>query len=64
LSLALSPKVADVLKRYASRHEISITEAVRRAVSALDFIDEVQSRDDETLAVARGDSVREIEFRW
>ena len=64
LSLALSPKIADVLKGYAARHEVSITEAVRRAVSALNFIDEVQSRDDEKLAVARGDTVREIEFRW
>lgn len=63
LSLSLSPKVADVLKGYAERHEISITEAVRRAVSVLDFVEEVQEKN-ETIGVSRGNSIREVEFRW
>jgi hypothetical protein len=64
LSLSLSPKIAKVLKDYAQAHDVTVTEAVRRAVSVLDFVDEIENDEGAALAVARGDAVREVRFRW
>jgi hypothetical protein len=44
LSVNLSPEVADDLKGYASRKGISVTEAVRRAITVLTFVEEAQAR--------------------
>jgi Ribbon-helix-helix protein, copG family len=44
LSVNLGPQVADSLKEYAARKGVSITEAVRRAIAALAFIDNAQAR--------------------
>jgi hypothetical protein len=44
LAVNLGPEAADVLKEYASRKGISVTEAVRRAIAVLAFVDETQRR--------------------
>lgn len=44
LSVNLNPEVAGELKQYAGRKGISITEAVRRAITVLAFVDSAQSR--------------------
>ena len=44
LSVNLSPVVAETLKEYATRKGISITEAIRRAISIMSYIDEAQER--------------------
>ena len=44
LSVNLNPDAADVLKEYANRKGVSITEAVRRAIGVLKFVDETQNR--------------------
>lgn len=43
LSVNLNPDAADVLKEYANRKGVSITEAVRRAIGILSFVDETQN---------------------
>lgn len=44
LAVNLGPEAADVLKQYAGRKGISVTEAVRRAIAVLAFVDETQRR--------------------
>jgi hypothetical protein len=44
LSVNLGPEVADSLKGYANRKGVSVTEAVRRAIAVLGFIDDAQTR--------------------
>ena len=44
LSVNLSPEVADELKGYASRKGVSITEAIRRAITVLTFVEDAQAR--------------------
>jgi hypothetical protein len=44
LSVNVSPVVADTIKGIARRNGISVTEAVRRAISVLAYIDAAQSR--------------------
>jgi hypothetical protein len=44
LAVNLGPEAADVLKEYASRKGVSVTEAVRRAIAVLAFVDETQRR--------------------
>jgi hypothetical protein len=44
LAVNLSPATADVLREYASRKSVSVTEAVRRAIAVLAFADEAQRR--------------------
>jgi hypothetical protein len=43
LSVNLNPESADTIKEYAHRKGISITEAIRRAIGALHFLDESQA---------------------
>ena len=59
LSVNLSPDVADALKQYASRKGISITEAVRRAITVLTFVDNAQSRG-ASLHLEEGGVLKEI----
>ena len=44
LSINLAPAVADALKGISKRNGISATEAVRRAISLLAYVDSAQSR--------------------
>lgn len=44
LSVNLSPEVADELKGYASRKGVSVTEAVRRAITVLSFVEKAKER--------------------
>ena len=44
LAVNLGPEAADVLKEYANRKGVSVTEAVRRAITVLAFVDETQRR--------------------
>ena len=44
LSVNVSPVVADTIKSIAKRNGISVTEAVRRAISVLEYIDSAQRR--------------------
>jgi hypothetical protein len=44
LAVNLGPEPADVLKEYASRKGVSVTEAVRRAIAVLAFVDDAQRR--------------------
>ena len=41
LSINLGPAVADRLKDYTNRNGVTATEAIRRAISLLDFADSV-----------------------
>lgn len=59
LSVNLSSDVADELKQYASRKGISVTEAVRRAITVLTFVDHAQSRG-ASLHVEEGGALKEI----
>lgn len=59
LSVNLSPDVADALKQYASRKGISITEAVRRAITVLMFVENAQSRG-ASLHLEEGGALKEI----
>jgi hypothetical protein len=59
LSVNLGPEVADELKQYASRKGISLTEAVRRAITVLTFVDNAQSRG-ASLHIEEGGALKEI----
>lgn len=48
-----------MLKEYAHRKGISITEAVRRAIGALSFLDESQSKG-ATVLIKDGAETREV----
>lgn len=61
LSVNLTPQVADELKKYAGRKGISVTEAVRRAVTVLTFVDDAQNRG-ATLNVEENGSLKEVLF--
>lgn len=61
LSVNLSPLAADTIKDYASRKGISITEAVRRAISILSYIDKAQERGAK-LNIEEEGTMKEIQF--
>jgi hypothetical protein len=61
LSVNLNPDVADDLKQYAGRKGISITEAVRRAITVLTFVDDAQGRG-ASLHLEEGGALKEILF--
>ena len=61
LSVNLGPEVADQLKEYASRKGVSVTEAVRRAIAVLAFVDEARNRG-ASLNVEEGGVLKEILF--
>ncbi|HJP74500.1 MAG TPA: hypothetical protein VJ914_09545 [Pseudonocardiaceae bacterium] len=65
LSLSLGPAVADVIKGYARERGITITEAVRRAVSLLAFAARVDEDPNAKIAVVRRGGVAEpVHFEW
>lgn len=57
----LSPKVAADLKSYAARKEITVTEAVRRAVAYLTFFDEIATSGG-AVTVTESGKTRNVEF--
>jgi hypothetical protein len=59
LSVNLSSDVAGELKQYASHKGISITEAVRRAITVLTFVENAQSRG-ASLHIEEGGALKEI----
>lgn len=61
LSVNLSPEVADELKQYAGRKGVSVTEAVRRAITVLTFVESAQSRG-ASLHLDEGGALKEILF--
>lgn len=61
LSVNLNPEVAHEIKQYAGRKGISITEAVRRAITVLAFVDSAQSRG-ASLHLEEGGALKEILF--
>ena len=61
LAVNLGPETAEVLKEYASRKGISVTEAVRRAIGLLAFVDEAQRRG-ASLNIDEGGVLKEIVF--
>lgn len=61
LSVNLGPEVADQLKEYAGRKGVSVTEAVRRAIAILAFVDSAQARG-ASLNLKEGSSLKEVLF--
>jgi hypothetical protein len=61
LSVNLSPDVAEELKEYAGRKGISVTEAVRRAIAVLKFVDDAQARG-ASLNLEEGGTLKEVLF--
>ena len=62
LSINLTPQVADELKGYAARKGISVTEAVRRAIGVLSFVDEAQDRGASVNVAEKDGSLKEVLF--
>jgi hypothetical protein len=61
LSVNLSPAVAGDTRDYARRKGVTVTEAVRRAITLLMFIDAVQSRG-ASLSVEEGGTRKDTVF--
>jgi len=61
LSVNISPIVADTLKSYAGRKGVSVTEAVRRAISILSYIDDAQARG-ASINIEEAGKLKEIQF--
>jgi hypothetical protein len=61
LSVNLSPAVFNELKGYADRKGVSVTEAVRRAISVLKYVDDAQDRG-ATLNIEEHGNLKEIQF--
>jgi hypothetical protein len=61
LSVNLTQEVADELKEYASRKGVSVTEAVRRAITVLTFVDNAQNRG-ASVHLEEGGALKEVLF--
>jgi hypothetical protein len=61
LSVNLSPTVFGELKDYADRKGVSVTEAVRRAISVLKYVDEAQERG-ASLNIEENGTLKEVQF--
>jgi hypothetical protein len=61
LSVNLSPTVAGVLNAYADRKGISVTEAIRRAISILKYVDDAQGRG-ASLNIEEAGTLKEVQF--
>jgi len=62
LSVNVADDVADAIGILRERHGWSITEVIRRAVSALKFIDDEVTKDGGRILVERDGTVREVMF--
>lgn len=61
LSVNLSPTVFGVLKGYAQRNGVTVTEAVRTAISILKYVDDAQRRG-ATINVDENGKLKEVHF--
>jgi hypothetical protein len=61
LSVNLSPAVFGDLKEYADRKGVSVTEAVRRAISVLKYVDDAQDRG-ASLNIEENGNLKEVQF--
>ena len=61
LSVNLRPDAAGELKDYADRKGVSVTEAVRRAIAVLSFVDAAQDRG-ASLNIEEKGSLKEVLF--
>ncbi|HTO23440.1 MAG TPA: ribbon-helix-helix protein, CopG family [Spirochaetia bacterium] len=61
LSVNVAFDVAAAIEELAARHEVSITEVIRRAVSAYKYVDDTRAAGGEFL-VKRGGTVNEVIF--
>ncbi len=61
LSINLAPAVADTLKGYSRRKGISATEAIRRAISVLAYVDSAQNRG-ASINIQEDGVLREVQF--
>jgi Ribbon-helix-helix protein, copG family len=61
LSVNLSSEVADELKEYAGRKGVSVTEAVRRAITVLTFIENARVRG-ASLHIEENGTLKEVLF--
>ena len=61
LAVNLGPEAAEVLKEYASRKGISVTEAVRRAIAVLVYVDQTQ-RSGASINVEKDGVLKEVVF--
>lgn len=61
LSVNLNASAADTLKMYSKRQGITVTEAIRRAIGVLKYIDDAQRRG-ATLNIEESGSLKEVQF--
>lgn len=61
LSINLNPETADTLKDLAARQGLTITEAVRRAISVYSYVIEAKANNEQVQLVGNG-RVRELVF--
>jgi hypothetical protein len=61
LSINLAPGVAETLKGYARRKGVSATEAIRRAISVLAYVDSAQNRG-ASINIQEDGTLREVQF--
>lgn len=52
LSINMNPETTDALREYAAAHGVNVTEAVRRAISLLAFMDGAKSNGEHILTVS------------
>jgi hypothetical protein len=63
LSVNLSNEAAMALRSYVQRHGITVTEAIRRAISLLKYIDELRNEGQKILVSDKaGKNIREVVF--
>jgi hypothetical protein len=61
LAVNLGPEAVDVLRKYANRKGVSVTEAVRRAIALLSFVDDAQRRG-ASINVEENGTLKEVMF--
>jgi hypothetical protein len=61
LSINLSPVIYATLKDYSKRQGITVTEAIRRAISVLKYVDDAQQRG-ATLNIKEEGNLKEVQF--
>jgi hypothetical protein len=61
LSINLSPAAADNIRSYSKRKGVSVTEAIRRAISVLAYIDAAQDRG-ASINVSENGTLKEVQF--
>jgi hypothetical protein len=62
LSINLAPAVAENLRSYSRRKGVSVTEAVRRAIGTLMYIDAAQARGASIHVKEDNNNLREVQF--